>query len=389
MKKITVLLILIFKLSITIAQIGVISKVGYTLKGRIDSNYQGYIYLVYYNDDNIRLKDSCVVKKGNFFFKGYVNEFSDKYYLKLDGEMRMNNDSVNSVAITIENSVMTIELKINNFSKYKMEGCTSCNTFKNILKEKDLQYLITDKLEGRKDTTSNLIEKNKIEAKINFLRNKSIEKDFTFCKKNPNSKLSPYLLYWLYNKIDKKRYYEYIGYFDKLSLKQQNSFYGIKIKENIKQFNFILKHLGKKAPNFSGIDINNEILNLDTINKNSYVLLDFWASWCAPCRVENKELRHMYAKYKTLGLEIISISDDSNTKAWRNAVIADSITKWKHILFTSTSIKRKEGINGLDNEYHIELLPTKILINRQGIIIGRYDFSESITLKNDLKKIFE
>ncbi|MNE72996.1 Thiol-disulfide oxidoreductase ResA [compost metagenome] len=104
------------------------------------------------------------------------------------------------------------------------------------------------------------------------------------------------------------------------------------------------------------------------------MLLDFWASWCAPCRKGNPHLISLYSKYKDKGLEIIGISDDdSNLAAWKKAVEQDKIGIWKHVLRglkrTSKGYDKSEDIS---EPYAIHSLPTKILVDKNGVIIGRY-----------------
>lgn len=123
---------------------------------------------------------------------------------------------------------------------------------------------------------------------------------------------------------------------------------------------------GSVAPDFSTVDINNKPLQLSAF-RGSYVLLDFWASWCVPCRHGNPHLIELFNQYNSKGFTIISIADnDKQPQEWRKAVAKDKINIWHHVL---------RGMNkgaDLNDKYGIRSLPTKILIDRNGVIIGRY-----------------
>jgi len=116
-----------------------------------------------------------------------------------------------------------------------------------------------------------------------------------------------------------------------------------------------------------------------------YVLLDFWASWCVPCREMTPALKAAYQKFHAKGLAIVSISWDLNEKAWLNAISKDSINDWYNI-YDDISHNTE---NNLGNRYAIASIPTLILINRNGIIIDRYGGSEEKNEEDLFSKLSE
>jgi thiol-disulfide isomerase/thioredoxin len=96
--------------------------------------------------------------------------------------------------------------------------------------------------------------------------------------------------------------------------------------------------------------------------RGRYVLLDFWASWCKPCRAGNPELITLYNKYKEKGIEFVGIADDNGTEdKWKSAVAKDNVKIWRHVL------DKKVG-----DAYAVHSIPLQILIDPNGIIIGRF-----------------
>ena len=124
--------------------------------------------------------------------------------------------------------------------------------------------------------------------------------------------------------------------------------------------------------------------------RGKVVLLDFWASWCAPCRASNPHLKELYAEYKDKGFEIVCIADDdSNLEAWHKAIEKDGIGAFRHVL---RGLKWKDGkpdkSADISEHYGIHFLPTKILVGKDGMIVGRYGGGEEEQLDAKLAEIF-
>jgi thiol-disulfide isomerase/thioredoxin len=142
--------------------------------------------------------------------------------------------------------------------------------------------------------------------------------------------------------------------------------------------------LQKTAIGSSILDIempnaNNKIVKLSSL-KSQYILVDFWASWCPPCRTESKLLYNLYEKYHSKGFEIYGISLDSKKQRW-----LDAIQKDKRIWIEVSTI---EGFKThVAQEFGITALPTNFLINAQGKIIATNIHGNE--LEKTIQKLFE
>ncbi|TDQ81712.1 redoxin domain-containing protein [Sphingobacterium yanglingense] len=214
------------------------------------------------------------------------------------------------------------------------------------------------------------------------------EKNLAYMRKHPNSIITANRLRGYFSSLSLE---ELQGFYGKMNDEIRNSAAGQELKNEIK--NLQGGSPGGIAADFSGPDINGKLLKLSDY-RGQYVLIDFWASWCVPCRKGNPHLLQLYSKYKKKGFEIIGVSDDdSNHAAWHKAVEQDKIGVWKHVLRGLKKMEngRYDKSEDKSEAYGIHTLPSKILVGPDGVIIGRYASGAGTDADLDakLKEVFK
>lgn len=121
--------------------------------------------------------------------------------------------------------------------------------------------------------------------------------------------------------------------------------------------------IGQPAPNFESLTPNNQPVRLSDF-KGKYTLVDFWASWCVPCREENPNIVEQYHRFKDNGFTVLGVSLDGNPGSWLRAIKEDGL-EW-----TQVSDLQQWGseVVGL---YRIQAIPTSYLLDPEGIIIAK------------------
>lgn len=336
----------------------------FVFKGKVIGLDTGYIYLTYTAASGKYQLDSCFLHHGEFQLKGYINEPTlARFYGKIKSRSV---DDPNFVEMFIEPTPMQGVFKVDDFKQGKVTGSKtqieySIYRASNDSLDNKWQQMFMELDKAREENDTVKIEKFYNE-KMPVYRKQSDDIDYGFLRKFPNSYVSANILFYKTQllPIDSLK-----TLYASLSETVQNSYDGQRIKSFIQKAEKVA--IGMPAPEFMEPDLNKKNISLKDF-RGKYVLLDFWASWCVPCRAEHPYLKQAYSKYHDRGFTIVSFSLDKleEKNAWIDAIKKDNLP-WVQVCdFKGWSGK-------VVNEYNLfgKGIPANFLISPQGKIIAR------------------
>lgn len=346
---------------------------GYTINGKFTDVKEGIVYLEF-TDGEKKITDSSTINNGSFTFKGKVSE-PLLYVIKLKG-------AEFGTRFLLDNETITFEAKKDSIQEAKFSGAKQDSIYKSYYKNEfkkvnDLVapvYKMADSLtqKGKVKLTSE--QKAFLDKRWEDLQAQGDKLTEEFIKAHKD-KLAGALI--INERVVTLGTPEKVKeYYALLTPEVQNSFYGKKVKREIEIAEKTA--IGATAPEFSQTDVNGKVIKLSDY-KGKYVLVDFWASWCGPCRKENPYVVKAYNIYHEKGLEIVGVSLDDKKELWEKAIEKDGLT-WNHV----------SDLKGWKNEaavlYGVKMVPTNYLIDPEGKIIDKNLREEA--LHSRLKEIF-
>lgn len=347
---------------------------GYTINGNIPGLKDGMIYLEFVDGDKNILKDSVKILDGHFTFAGKVEE-PLRYSIKLKGQefgkvFILSNETI-AFAANKDSIYMAKLIGARQDSIYSLYYK---NEFKKIQSIAGPVYKASDSLSQNGKVKLTPDQQVMMDKRWADLQKLADDLTFKFIKTHKDKVAGVLVL------EDRLVTYgtpqQVKEYFAVLSPEVQKSYFGKRIKEAIDLNDKTA--VGAPALEFSQTDVNGKIVKLSDY-KGKYVLVDFWASWCGPCRKENPNVVVAYKAYHDKGFEVLGVSLDDKKKLWEKAIEKDGLT-WTHV----------SDLKGWKNEvavmYGVKLVPTNYLIGPDGKIVAKNLREEA--LQSKLKEIF-
>lgn len=336
------------------------SKKGFEIQGTVKNQKDGQVFFVNLQTEK---QDTVEIKDGKFNLSGIANEPTP--FLMFSPDVL----PAQSIFFA-DHGKTTVEFTAKEPSTLKIKGCKSqeeYEEFTELTKPLLAQFDSIQKL-----AMSGELEGQEVQKIAMQIQQRYESKNLDYVTKHPSSYVSALLAYeYLRQKpqlsAEGKR--ELIGSLDK---EIQESHFGKKMIELIQADE--TTSIGSVAPSFSLPNTGDKNISLESF-RGQYVLIDFWASWCQPCRSENPNVVAAYKKFKNKKFTIVGVSLDENKKQWEEAIQEDRL-KW-------TQVSDLKGWNSsVVSLYNIKSIPSNVLIDPAGKIIAK-DL-RGVDLENEL-----
>ncbi len=311
--------------------------------------------------------DSATIEDGTFRMEGYI-EYPQEVTLVVNDNTRR------FLVFFLENSRIAITGPADSLEKASVTGSQTHKEYETF---NDSMDVVLTKID---EAYSKLAEAEKTEEKenVDLLAKEAddlkkvyitIKKDFIM--NNPKSYVTPKVLRSIVGSLNATELESLIAGLDSSLFKVDEVSSIMKRVEAMKNV-----EVGKKAPEFSLNDVNGTPISLYSKigGKTKLLLIDFWASWCGPCRLENPDVVKVWKEFGEKGFDVFGVSLDDNGEDWKKAVSDDQLT-WTNVL----------NIRGEELEpailYAIMFIPSNYLIDENGIIIAHNLRGEDLEAK--------
>ena len=342
------------------------SDSAFSIKGKFEKVKTGTVYLTVYGE-NGPVKDSAEIKKGVFTFKGHVQKPSTAY-LTLKGRKEDNlkfyAEPVN-IFISGQGNILK-ELEISG-SPLNTDDKRLSEFLKPVKEEEKKHYDLY--AQASKNNNKTLMDSLDALEPIMTQRKRSFIKQYVLA--NPSSLRSAMAINENYGYYAEAEEVEPL--YNALDVSVKRSASGEAVKKMLDTYKTVA--IGQVAPDIMQADTAGNNISLSSL-RGKYVLVDFWASWCGPCRRENPNIVKAYQAYNAKGFEIFGVSYDNEkgTAKWKKAIVDDGLS-WKQVS------DLQGWKNATSEQYYIKAIPSNVLLDKEGRIIAKNLFGKQLTDK--------
>ena len=335
----------------------IVQDSSYTITGKIAGLDSGWVYLQH-NQSESQNADSARVDSGFFTFKGKA---ANPEYCLL-GVMNKQGGLEYHLGFFVQNASINIAGQRDSIWDARITGSAIQDELKKFIEgrkgldeEQRGLYKLYDSVEATKD--KRLIDS--LEKIFDQFEKKRKDYVKNYAKQHPTSFVAAQQVYQSFSYNPDPSELETV--YNYLDTTIKNSYYGKKIKSILEISKTTA--VGNPALEFTQNDASGKPISLSSF-KGKYVLLDFWASWCGPCRRENPNVVKAYHQYHNKGFDILGVSLDDNKDDWVKAIKEDRLS------WTLVS-DLKGGNNDAATLYGIQGIPMNFLIDKEGKIIAK------------------
>ncbi len=326
----------------------------YVITGNLDGLVDGgKIYLKQRKAGEYLTVDSAIVSNGSFMMVGKTG-LPEMYYLYVDGKR-------GAGRFFLENSEIQITGSADTLYKIEVSGSSVQDEYKAFNDELSMfndefraNYEQRKLAKDAKDDEKLAL----LDAQSDSIYKKYIAFQLDYVKGHPASYISPTVLRGAAYDLDGNEIGEYLDAFDD----SLNELAEVKaLKERVEVLKKVA--IGQPAPDFTQNDPDGNPVKLSSLF-GSYLLVDFWAAWCGPCRAENPNIVKAYQKYHDKGFEVLGVSLDRDKDKWLEAVEKDGLL-WAQV----SDLQYWQ--NAAAKLYGINSIPGNVLLDKEGTIIAR------------------
>lgn len=324
---------------------------GYEIKGKVAGLDQPSMAYLYSFDKGRNLLDSTAVINGSFSFKGTV-----KHPLSASIQIKKIRKSL---SLFLENENYDILMQPDWKNKDRISGGSEMKIQKAFEAETAALHMQLQEL-GRRYDKLDKEERIKEGEEMNMLNEKQKVIKYKYIRKYPASLAMLHVMRPSFDVMSFKELEEMKALFSP-QLAYSDVYTNLIQRYNQKKGEFLV---GQQAPDFSISDLRGKMIKLSAL-KGKYVVVDFWASWCTPCRAANQKIKPIYEKYRNKGFEMISVSMDDKKNLWEAAIKKDGLP-WLQAS-ELTGIEK----SSVAKKYSVRSLPTVFLLDKTGKVVAQ------------------